>query len=475
MMSTRSPRGTGDRTTAGRRCAACGAALAIDNTAQLCNKCFRDQRDQLSKPARPGRDFFETDDFRSAFETQHIGKVLKAYRHHPRHLQIFGKALNQELLGRWLGLTQAQVSKLENGKPEQNLDILRAYAQVLHLPQHLLWFDLPGQSRQQRPSVTEDMDVDRRDFMRVASGAFLGMTDPFHRTLSPRAGTTDLDYLANRTARLRRLDNHLGGRDTYNLYLSEMSSTIGYVKHAHSNPQLERELIKIIAEQAQLTGWAAFDAGMHAEARKHYQASLSAAREANDPALTGNALAFLAYQEVGTTGPNVALAEASFAAAEVDATPRVRALLLERKAWTYAVAGNYQATSRALEGARVALRAQDDRPEPDWVFWVDENEIEIMSGRCWTALGRPNDAVAALEAALANFDETHARDKSLYLTYLANALIDSSEVEQAAHVTARSMDLARGVGSVRPLALISEVMHRLREHRGLDPVSALFE
>jgi hypothetical protein len=31
------------------------------------------------------------------------------------------KALNQELLGRWRGLTQAQVSKFENGKPEQNI------------------------------------------------------------------------------------------------------------------------------------------------------------------------------------------------------------------------------------------------------------------------------------------------------------------------------------------------------------------
>ncbi|HEX5405078.1 MAG TPA: helix-turn-helix transcriptional regulator [Pseudonocardiaceae bacterium] len=58
-----------------------------------------------------------------------------------------GKALNQEMLGRWLGLTQAQVSKVERGNAEQNLDVLREYAQILHLPQRLLWFDLPGQSR----------------------------------------------------------------------------------------------------------------------------------------------------------------------------------------------------------------------------------------------------------------------------------------------------------------------------------------
>jgi DNA-binding XRE family transcriptional regulator len=131
----------------GRRCKSCGTTLAVDNTARLCGRCHREERDQLCAPTQLSDSFFETEEFRAAFESQHIGKVLKAYRSHPRHLQVFGKALNQDLLGRWLDLTQAQVSKLENGKPEQNLETLRNYAQILHLPQHLLWFDFPGHSR----------------------------------------------------------------------------------------------------------------------------------------------------------------------------------------------------------------------------------------------------------------------------------------------------------------------------------------
>jgi hypothetical protein len=91
-----------------RRCQGCGSALAADNTARLCSSCLRQERDQLRRPPTHLRDgFFETDEFRAAFESQHIGKVFRAYRNHPRHLQLFGKALNQELLGRWLGLTQA--------------------------------------------------------------------------------------------------------------------------------------------------------------------------------------------------------------------------------------------------------------------------------------------------------------------------------------------------------------------------------
>jgi hypothetical protein len=86
----------------GRRfCDGCGATLAADNSAHLCSKCHREKRDSLhAPPARLRNDFFETADFRAAFESQHIGKVFKAYRNHPRHLLFLGKALNQEILSR---------------------------------------------------------------------------------------------------------------------------------------------------------------------------------------------------------------------------------------------------------------------------------------------------------------------------------------------------------------------------------------
>jgi hypothetical protein len=80
------------------------------------------------------------------------------------------------------------------------------------------------------------------------------------------------------------------------------------------------------------------------------------------------------------------------------ATPRVAALLLERKAWAHAVAGDYRQADTALNLAREALHRDDDRPEPDWVFWVDEREIDIMGGRCWTELRKSLRAVPVLES-----------------------------------------------------------------------------
>ncbi|USX51232.1 helix-turn-helix transcriptional regulator [Lentzea sp. HUAS12] len=317
--------------------------------------------------------------------------------------------------------------------------------------------------------------VDRREFIGAAAGAMLGMTTTFGPALSRRAGESDWQYLLDRTARLRRLDNYLGGRDTYSLYASELEATKEYVKSVSCAPKMRTALVGVISEQAQMTGWAAFDAGMQAEATRHYRDSLKAAKEAKDGVLVGNALAFLAYQEISTSGPNINLAEASFEAAEKDATPRVRALLLERKAWTYAVAGDYQATERALEDAKIAVRVRSDRPEPDWVFWVDDNEIEIMAGRCWAELRRPLRAVETLDSALARFDDTQARDKALYMTSLAHALIDGKEIERAALVTQESARLAQGVGSVRPLERINGVVDRLQEFKASAGVARVLE
>lgn len=110
--------------------------------------------------------------------------------------------------------------------------------------------------------------------------------------------------------------------------------------------------------------------------------SYTAAEDAGDDVLAGNALAFTAYQQTVTHSRGADVADASWERARTQATPRVAALLLERSAWAHAVAGHAAETERALSAAREALHRDDDRHEPDWVFWVDDQELDIMAGRC---------------------------------------------------------------------------------------------
>lgn len=341
------------------------------------------------------------------------------------------------------------------------------------------WEVPSGESHGYLPSpVAGGRALPRREFLKSSAGAGLVVSLP-ELTRIPSGGRVSRhlpDRLRERTARLRRLDDVLGGGDTYRVYLGEYERTRALLRDASYTEDTGRALLSVLAEQAQQAGWAAFDSGSHADAQSLYEASHQAAAEAGDAALAGNALAFLAYQTVtGDRQAGVEIAARSCATAGPDAAAGVRALLFERLAWACAVAGRASDTESALESAAAALGEIDDQPQPDWVAWVDERELQIMTGRCWAELRRPLRAVPVLEDALAHYDDAHARDKSLYLSWLADSYVTAGEVEQAAAVTGRALDLAAGVASVRPRVRLAPVLRQLEEHQAVPDVAATLD
>lgn len=368
--------------------------------------------------------------------------------------------LSQDGLARALGIERSTVVRWEAGRNDPQAWVRPHLAQALQLSEEqlddLLRADDGGRD-----------GVDRRVFAGLATALALA---PLARARTgSQIGATQIRQLRQRTARLRRLDDHLGGMDTYQVYTSEMAATAKLIKTASYSSAAAKALTGVFAEQAQMAGWAAFDAGRYVESRRHYKTALSAAQESGDPGLEGNSLAFMAYEKADTQ-----TAAESTRIAGTRATPRVRALLHERLAWTYAVSGQTSATARALDAATAAVNEPSHFPEPDWVFWVDPLEIDIMAGRCYTELRRPSRAVPLLDDALSRYDDTHSRDKALYSTWLAHALMDADDPERAAYVTEHAIDLASGVGSVRPGERLRGVLSRL-SHYGGPEVAAVLE
>ena len=369
--------------------------------------------------------------------------------------------ISQEELAASLGVERSTVVRWEAGKTAPQPRLRPPLAAALQITQDQLADLLRG-------SVTPVDPVARRDFAGMATG--LALSPLVRPRMGSRVGASEVRQLLQRTARLRRLDDHLGGMDTYRVYVSEMEATVALVRRASFCTRTSRGLMGVVAEQAQMAGWAAFDAGRHADARRHYSSALDAARESQDAGLVGNTLAFMAYQDA-----DVDTATESYRIAREHATPKVRALLLERLAWTHAIAGNADGADRALNAAAAALHAAGRQAEPDWVFWIDGTEINIMAGRCWTELKRPDKAIPILESALAAYDDTHSRDKALYLTWLAHSHLDGGDVEAAATAVDRAVDLTAGIGSVRPGQRIASVLRRLHLHAGQPAVAAVIE
>lgn len=107
-----------------RGCQACGTRLARDNRSRLCSPCSRHEVVATSAPIKQDA-FWQRAALRDALESRHFGQVLNVYRYEHRPI------LTQAKVGRWLGLTQGQVSRLERtAQPTHDLNKLGQWARA---------------------------------------------------------------------------------------------------------------------------------------------------------------------------------------------------------------------------------------------------------------------------------------------------------------------------------------------------------
>ena len=413
-------------------------------------------------------------DFVDACARRDMGAVLKLAR------QYGGPGFTASHIARLCELTPARVGEYINGKRKAtSIDVIARIADGLRIPGAMLDLGL-----REWEDAQEEVTVLRRDFLKAGAASVLAGATAL-TTSAPAAAATPaeqrldrqaIDDARGRMARLRKLDDVMGGADTFAMYKAEVDLTQRTLRTRSARDQVTRAaMLALLAEQMQQAGWAAFDAGWQPTATELFAGSFDAAKEARSPDLAGNALALRSYQLVSTGAAGVESTERSFTLAErPDTHPVVRSLLYQRGAWTHAVNGDPDRAGRALGRAEEALQLNRDSAAPDWAAWVDSRtELDIISGRCWTTLHRPLRAVPALESALAAYDDSHGRDKALYSSWLADAYIDAGEPEQAAVVTGRAVNLASGVASVRPNQRIAEVIARLEDYANSPAVRDL--
>ncbi|MDG4793648.1 hypothetical protein [Micromonospora sp. WMMD1082] len=289
-----------------------------------------------------------------------------------------------------------------------------------------------------------------------------------------RVGRRLAAMVTERADMLRRMDDFLGGGDMHDLVRRELRVTVDMVRSASYTEATGKLLLAAVGELCQLAGWVASDAGLTGQAERYYLGGVSAAHAAQDNPLAANLLSSLAYQKANVADPReaVLLASSAYHGAKATATATTRALLLERVAWANARFGDAQAALRALGEVEDAYANTDPSADPAWVYWLNRDEIDVMAGRCLTQLRRPVDAIPLLAAAVDRYDDTHARELSLYLSWLAEAHIDAGHIDEAAHLAARCLTLSTGVTSARGTERVQLLRRLLVRHHGNGAVDA---
>jgi transcriptional regulator with XRE-family HTH domain len=431
-----------------RRCQGCGTPLARDNRSRLCSPCSRREVQEASgAPAKPDG-FWQCAALHDALAARHFGQVLYAYRHEHRPV------LTQARLGRWLGLTQGQVSRLERAaRPTHDLNKLDQWARALHIPQHCLWFQLshqPGRGDAHPrhaaslgyQSETGDEDVLRRQLLRAAAvgtasagsstfGWFNAQPPPPSR--SPAVGMTDVQMIREMTQTFRKLDHRFGGghaRSALTNYLA--SDVLPLLRAGRYRSDVRRALFAAVAELDQLAGWMAYDVGEANSGRRHLWQAMRLCQDLGDDALAGEMLAGMSHQ-AAFWGSSALAIDLARAAKDNGKRAGVPALVSE----SAVMEAHGLALTKDVNGCLVALReservfaAAEGRDRPEWLAYFDDAYLAAKFGRCFRDLGRPVEAERFARRSL-DMRDGHDRGKLFNLALLASVLADQRKVEEA--------------------------------------------
>lgn len=280
---------------------------------------------------------------------------------------------------------------------------------------------------------------------------------------SPRTSFV-VDHLDDVTARLRQMDDRIGGGSLVRVVRTQADYVGGLLRNGSYTDSLGRRLHATLAELLRLGGWLSFDGGNHAEAQRFFIAALHAAHSAGDRELGANVLGFMSCQakDLGRRHEATKLADTALAGYR-GSSPRVTAILQMRAAQAYANAGDAVESQRSIEAAYSAFRdTPPSQGEPGWCYWFDEATAHEMIGYCHLQLGDHGRASSHLRTALKLQDE-RIREHPLRLAFLADTHALQGEPERACEAGNRAIDLL--TTQIDSAGCISYV-RKLQDHLG---------
>jgi transcriptional regulator with XRE-family HTH domain len=440
--------------------------LARDNDDVLCSSCQRSSA--LNAPAVP-RDFWKDPEIRHALDIWHIGRVIYLYRTHPWH----GRPLSQDVVAGWFGLTQPQLSRIENGRAIEDLGRLRPYARTLGIPQELLWFKLADATDAEQPAVTERREV--RSYTDVPEPA---ASERLQYALKHPA-SADFVTVALLRQQVELLDEQYVHLPSTAL-LADAGQYLGQVRFLATHVErsrVRRELHAVEAEAAILMGQLVWDASQrrdHASARTYLDQAIAAARQVRNPAFEGLALLRKAMIALyGQKDPRAGLTLAELAA---DTTKHASAVLtglaLLHAAEAHAMLGRLTPCEAALAAAETRFsRIEDMDPAIDL---YSETQLGRMAGSCYLALENATRAQRLLEATASSLRDG-SKSQAIVLGNLALTLIRQGNLDEAAGRLHQAIDVIERNWGGGGLNILFEAGRELRPWRNVPVVQSVHD
>jgi hypothetical protein len=141
---------------------------------------------------------------------------------------------------------------------------------------------------------------------------------------------------------------------------------------------------------------------------------------------------------------------------------------LERVSWADAKSGDLVRCERALGQVEDNYNHAKPDDDPDWVYWLNREEIDVMARRCFTELKQPARAEPLLRSATSAYGNALIRENSLYLSWLAEDYILLNDIELAADVATRVLELGSRANSARTDERLRHLARLLRRYKDVQ-------
>ena len=350
------------------------------------------------------------------------------------------------MFARQAGYAESYLRNVENGTKPVTADVAKAYDRVLATG-GVFSIAVDGPSRRKAPwnrqetfTILVDMatggGVDRRSFVATSGAALTALVGHWssNPTWHARPGTGDdavpdatgrlFGHIEERLEHLRHLDDEFDSGEMARMARNELALLTRLLKAGGLDEATENRAYSLAAEASRQVAWNLFDSKQHAAAEQYYETALRASVEAKDVLTGAYAMSFMAVQHYTAGDPNdaVKLLNTAEQTAGGRATPRMRAMLVARKARALSKVGDRRGCARALTAARDLLDLGPSQDDPDYLYWVTQGEIEMIAGSSALELNDPIRALCCFDAAVrAEYpgDVQYPKSHAIYLARAA--------------------------------------------------------
>lgn len=284
-----------------------------------------------------------------------------------------------------------------------------------------------------------------------------------------RVGASDVERLREAYWQLWHADEAQGGGAVYAAVMTQLGHVQALRDQASYGPTVGQHLQVLAGMLQEHAAYTAYDAGEHDLARTHFHEALATARLADDDALAVYTMVEMANQAAYLSNGRevVELTQAAQRLARGFASPRMVAVLASREAEGHALRGDASAAQAALSRAEHELAdAGDDSGH--WCDYFTPEMLAVSASRTWLTLNAP---VAAERAARESVGpELGGRSMAMNWVMHARTLVATGQIDQAANVTVRAVELSGGIASHRVATDLRGIRPALEGHEAIPGV-----